>query len=120
METQGNAAVGTPQRPQTIGEFRVRLSFNPSNNPIVDDIKRKVADLIDLVSAATGAFGDPRAGAEAMTLFESGAMFAVKMVTTPRAGQTQPHANPGTAGEGAGPVAHAGGAGGLLQGQANG
>ena len=32
----------------TLGERRVRLGFNPSSNPSVDQIKRLAADIIDL------------------------------------------------------------------------
>lgn len=70
-------------RPQTKGEFLVRLSFNPSNHPAVDNLKRRFADLIDDIEVAKGVHGDPRAGSEAQTLLEAAAMFAVKMVTTP-------------------------------------
>lgn len=33
---------------QTIGEKRVRTSFNPANDSLVDRIKQKSAELIDL------------------------------------------------------------------------
>ena len=70
-------------RPQTKGEFLVRLSFNPSSNQRVDDLKRRFADLLDDIEKWKGEHGDPRAGSEAQTLLETAAMFAVKMVTTP-------------------------------------
>ena len=37
---------------QTIGERRVRASFNPSGDNKVDDIKAKTASLIDLLQVA--------------------------------------------------------------------
>ena len=77
-------------RPQTLGEFRVRLSFNPSGDPKVNDIKRRFADLIDDIELAKSAHGDSRAGSEAQTLLETAAMFAVKMVTTPASQQPPP------------------------------
>lgn len=36
---------------QTKGEYRVGISFNPSNDGMVDRIKRASADLIDLVES---------------------------------------------------------------------
>lgn len=35
----------------TLGEKRVRVSFNPSNESIVDNIKQKSAELIDLLQS---------------------------------------------------------------------
>lgn len=35
----------------TLGESRVRTSFNPANDSIVDQIKQKSAELIDLLQA---------------------------------------------------------------------
>jgi hypothetical protein len=69
----------------TEGQYRVGVSFNPSNNPDVDAIKREAAALIDRVYQLqfqrTGV--DARAAALAMTAFEDGAMWAVKAVTKP-------------------------------------
>lgn len=36
---------------KTIGELRVIVEFNPSNNGIVDQIKQKSAELINLVES---------------------------------------------------------------------
>lgn len=36
---------------QTLGEKRVRISFNINNDSIVDKIKQKSADLIDFLNA---------------------------------------------------------------------
>lgn len=36
---------------QSIGQSRVRTSFNPSSESVVDQIKNKSADLIDLLQA---------------------------------------------------------------------
>ena len=35
----------------TIGEFRVRTKFNPSADSVVDQIKQKTAELINLLQA---------------------------------------------------------------------
>jgi hypothetical protein len=66
---------------KTIGEKRVRLSFNPSNNELVDDIKLKSAELIDLCESMKDK--DPRLVALAQTHYEDAAMWAVKAATTP-------------------------------------
>lgn len=95
------AMPGTSARPQTKGEFLVRLSFNPSSNQRVDDLKRRFADLLDDIEKWKAEHGDPRAGSEAQTLLETAAMFAVKMVTTPASKQPAPPLNPsGSAGVG--------------------
>ena len=62
----------------TEGEYRVGVSFNPSNNPTVDEIKASAAKLIDL-TAEHGK--DDRCIALAQTAFEEAAMWAVKAVT---------------------------------------
>ncbi len=71
----------------TLGEYRVGISFNPSNNAEVDKIKRAAAVCIDLCHTETDT-GDPevkRLLALAMTHFEDAAMWAVKAVTkTPK------------------------------------
>ncbi len=70
----------------TLGESRVRISFNPSANQLVEEIKRKTAELIDLCDEQYTK-GDPK-GVEAgrlwhlaMTHFEDAAMWAVKAAT---------------------------------------
>lgn len=37
----------------TLGEQRVRTTFNPSNESVVDRIKQKSAELIDLLQAVS-------------------------------------------------------------------
>ena len=64
---------------QTTGEERVRVSFNPSGNERVDEIKRVAAELIDLCEEMKGK--EPRLAALAQTAFEEGAMWAVKAAT---------------------------------------
>lgn len=74
----------------TEGEYRVGVVFNPSNNPVVDNIKQKTAELIDLIFNETDAKVDRdfdlfieknRLGSVAIERFEEGAMWAVKAVT---------------------------------------
>jgi hypothetical protein len=72
----------------TKGEYRVGISFNPSNDDMVGSIKRAAADLIDLIE------GIPKVGLDhpqfsevarlkslAQTAIEEGAMWAVKAAT---------------------------------------
>lgn len=79
-DTPNVATVGTIKKDITIGEKRVRVSFNPSNNADVDKIKKLSAELIDVVSGLSNK--DARLAALAMTKFEEGAMWAVKLATT--------------------------------------
>jgi hypothetical protein len=74
----------------SIGANRVRESFNPSGNELVDKIKRYTADLIDLCEdfRQTGISNNDselaRLGSLAMTSYEEAAMWAVKAATTPK------------------------------------
>jgi hypothetical protein len=91
----GLHAVGTPaggaideRNAMTLGEYRVGIPFNPSSNPIVDDIKRRAADLIDVCESMRKESGDLETDAErnrlisiAQTYLEDAAMWAVKAVT---------------------------------------
>lgn len=64
----------------TIGEDRVRASFNPSGESDVDNIKVLTAELIDLCDSLKDK--DPRLAALAQTAYEEAAMWAVKLATT--------------------------------------
>ena len=70
---------------KTLGEARVRTEFNPANNGLVDQIKQKSAELIDLVSTIPDGSEAPkeagRLKALAMTGYEESAMWAVKAAT---------------------------------------
>ena len=65
------------------GEYRVGISFNPSKNPVVDNIKKAAAELIDLIEDIEDkADGEiKRLKALAMTDVETAAMHAVKAAT---------------------------------------
>ena len=65
---------------QTLGEKRVRVSFNPGHHSLVDDIKEKTANLIDMIEEIKHL--DPRLAALAQTHYEDAAMWAVKLATT--------------------------------------
>lgn len=77
---------------QTKGEYRVGINFNPSGDDMVGQIKRKAADLIDLIETIPAtAVGDEantltasergRLKALAQTDIETAAMHAVKAAT---------------------------------------
>jgi len=68
---------------KTLGESRVRTSFNPANAGLVDQIKQKTAELIDLVSSIDNTSNGELARVKllAMTEYESAAHWAVKAAT---------------------------------------
>ncbi len=75
----------------SLGARRVRESFNPSKDSMVDKIKRYTADLIDLceelrniVPPNTNPAEQYRLIALAQTHYEDAAMWAVKAATTPK------------------------------------
>ena len=82
---------------QTKGQYRVGITFNPSQLGIVDQIKVKAAELIDLIDSVParvvdqhGAEADDMRAAErarlkalAQTSVEDAAMWAVKAATKP-------------------------------------
>lgn len=75
------------QQDPTVGEYRVRVSFNPSENPKVNSIKTKAAELITEIDEMFGEEGTSNGDARrlialAMTAIEEGAMWAVKAVTS--------------------------------------
>jgi hypothetical protein len=63
----------------SIGEDRVRTKFNPSANGVVDQLKQKTAELIDLCESLKAK--DPRLASLAQTAYEEAAMWAVKAAT---------------------------------------
>jgi len=67
----------------TKGEYRVGITFNPSNDDTVGKIKRAAADLIDLIETidVMDIFEVARLKATAQTAIEEGAMWAVKAAT---------------------------------------
>ena len=72
-------SIGEGVNAMSIGQDRVRYNFNPSNNGVVDDIKRKTAELIDMCERLKDQ--DGRLGALAQTAYEEAAMWAVKAAT---------------------------------------
>ena len=69
---------------RTLGEQRVRVDFNPSQEGVVYDIKRHTAAIIDLVDKIPALSGETsRLKALAMTVYEEAAMWAVKAATGP-------------------------------------
>lgn len=73
---------------QTLGEKRVRTTFNPSSDDIVQKIKDNSADLINMVSMINYSKDDAETTRErarlvalALTNYEQAAMWAVKAAT---------------------------------------
>lgn len=64
---------------KTIGEQRVRTAFNPSLEGVVDQIKQKTAELINMCEELKSK--DPRLASLAQTDYEKAAMWAVKAAT---------------------------------------
>lgn len=71
--------MATQQEP-TLGDNRVRLTFNPGGNQEVGLIKEATASLIDICETLKDK--DPRLAALAQTAYEEAAMWAVKAATT--------------------------------------
>jgi hypothetical protein len=68
------------ENPKTVGEQRVRITFNPSNDDLVSKIKSKSAELINLCEELKSK--DPRLASLAQTSYEEAAMWALKAATT--------------------------------------
>jgi hypothetical protein len=68
---------------QTLGQKRVKAEFNPAKNDLVDQIKNKSAELIDLLEGMrnlplTGTGEKQRLISIAQTEIETACMYAVK------------------------------------------
>ena len=63
----------------TVGEDRVRVKFNPSGEGLVEQIKQKSAELIDICEELKAK--DVRLASLAQTHYEDAAMWAVKAAT---------------------------------------
>jgi len=69
----------------SLGAHRVRESFNPSKDSLVDKIKRHTADLIDMCEQMKTKDNElNRLCSLAQTHYEDAAMWAVKAATTPK------------------------------------
>ena len=67
----------------TLGEKRVRTTFNPANDDKVSQFKQAYAKLIDSLEELRNQEGiDQRLVSEAQTNTEAAAMWAVKAVTS--------------------------------------
>ena len=65
----------------SIGEQRVRITFNPSASEMVEVLKQKSAELIDLCEQLK--VEDARLASLAQTSYEEACGWAVKASTTP-------------------------------------
>ena len=70
---------------KTLGQERVHADFNPDKNEVVDQIKNKSAELIDLINTMTPKDNSTewnsekqRCVAVALVHIETGCMYAVK------------------------------------------
>lgn len=63
----------------SVGELQVRTTFNPSADSVVDQLKQKSAELIDLCETLKSK--DARLASLAQTAYEEAAMWAVKAAT---------------------------------------
>lgn len=64
---------------KTLGEQRVRTEFNPEKSDLIDKIKQKTAELINLCEELKAK--DPRLASIAQTEYETAGMYAVKAAT---------------------------------------
>lgn len=78
-QPQNPITMSEETRELTLGEKRVRLTFNVSGDKTVNDIKRLSADLIDLCETLKEK--DPRLASLAQTAYEEAAGWAVKAAT---------------------------------------
>lgn len=75
---------------QTLGEARVRINFNVTDNSVVNEVKLLSAQLINLISSIEDGTNRKNSGevirlkALAMTAVEEAAMWAVKAETSDR------------------------------------
>ena len=72
----------------TLGESRIGVDFNPGGNPVIDEMKRLFADLVDDIGALPD-HGDGeirRLKAVAQHEVEGAAMWAVKAAARSAAG----------------------------------
>ncbi len=67
---------------KSLGEQRVRTDFNASGSELVDIIKNKSADLINICEALKANGKDARLASLAQTSYEEAAMWAVKSATS--------------------------------------
>lgn len=64
----------------TLGEKRVQRNFNPTANPVVENLKQKYADLIDTLEDMKADGKEARCISIAQTELETSCMYAVKSI----------------------------------------
>jgi hypothetical protein len=67
---------------QSLGEKRIRVTFNPSNSDVITRIKTTFAELINECEEMKANGKNPRECAEAQTRIEDAAMWMVKAATS--------------------------------------
>lgn len=80
-----NIKINNKSMEQTLGQKRVKAEFNPAKNDLVDQIKNKSAELIDLIETLNQSKTTSeqyRLIEKAQTDIETGCMYAVKACFT--------------------------------------
>jgi len=67
-------------RELTLGEKRVQRNFNPTANPVIETLKQKYADLIDVLEEMKADGKDGRCISIAQTDLETSCMYGVKSI----------------------------------------
>jgi len=80
---EGRSVDEAPQREMTFGEKAVGLTFNPSGDPRVNEVKKLYAEIIDLLKHHMNPQGGEinRMLAIAITESQTAQMWAVKAIT---------------------------------------
>lgn len=78
-QAQIQLVISEETKTQSVGEARVRTTFNPSQTDLVAQIKQKSAELINLCEELKSK--DGRLASLAQTSYEEAAMWAVKAAT---------------------------------------
>jgi hypothetical protein len=87
VHTVGSPGMLELEKTMSLGEDRVRVKFNPTDNSVVSQIKQKTAKLIDLCFTMPAPADKMKADEVrrlinlAMTHYEEAAMWAVKAAT---------------------------------------
>ena len=70
--------------PLSYGQAAVGVNFNPGGNPVVNDIKHRFADLIDIMHSLRAEAASPEAkrlASVAITEAQTAQMWAIKAIT---------------------------------------
>lgn len=79
---RGDMTVDSLSKKMTLGAERVRYTFNPTGDSMVEHIKKQLALLIDLCEELKVSGSDARLCSIAQTSLEEAAMWTVKAATS--------------------------------------